>query len=98
VVGDLSPASEVDPATMEVTISTGDSDLATGRGSKVMGNPLAAVAWLCGHLTERGRSLEKDEVVLTGSLTGHHAVTGPHTGLPGRLRRLGGEVRVRFVD
>ena len=80
---------------MEVTLSTGDSDLATGRGSKVMGNPLAAVAWLCGHLTERGRSLEKDEVVLTGSQVtpsspGRIPGTGQTSATWGR--------RVRFVD
>jgi 2-keto-4-pentenoate hydratase len=96
VVGDLTPVSKVDAAAMEVTLSTGDTTLATGLGAKVMGNPLAAVVWLSGHLAERGRSLEKGEVVLTGSLTGHHLVDGPDSEYRADFGDLG-QVSVRFV-
>lgn len=97
VVGDLAPVSEVDASAIEVTLLSSDVSLATGRGSKVMGNPLAAVAWLSGHLHERGRSLEKGEVVLTGSLTGHHLVTGPDTEYRADFGGLG-RVLVRFTS
>lgn len=33
-----------------------------------MGHPLEALAWLANRLTERGRSLQKGQVVLTGAL------------------------------
>jgi 2-keto-4-pentenoate hydratase len=97
VVGDLIPVSDVDAAAMEVRLSSGDAELATGRGSKVMGNPLAAVAWLSGHLSERGRSLEEGAVVLTGSLTGHHLVTGPDTDYRADFGELG-QVSVSFTN
>jgi len=78
VVGNLVPVSSVNPATMAVSLSGQTGHLATGRGDLVMGDPMAAVAWLSGHLAERGHRLEKGAVILTGSLTGHHPV------LPGR--------------
>lgn len=76
VVGDLVPLSETQPGEIEVSLYRDGSHLATGAGSQVMGNPLAAVAWLSSHLAERGRPLERGHVVLTGSLTGHHPVPG----------------------
>jgi len=74
VVGRFVPISEVDPAGIEVTLSGGGHSLAAGRGEQVMGNPVAAVAWLSGHLAARGQHLQRGDVVLTGSLTGHHRV------------------------
>lgn len=76
VVGSFVPVAEVDPSATEASLSCGGEELASGRGDQVMGNPLAAVAWLSGHLADRGRSLERGQVVLTGSLTGHHRITG----------------------
>ncbi|HEY6635158.1 MAG TPA: fumarylacetoacetate hydrolase family protein [Acidimicrobiia bacterium] len=74
VVGDLVPVGEVDPIRVETALTRDGTHLAKGRGDKVMGNPLAAVAWLSGFLLERGEPLRAGEVVLTGSLTGHHPV------------------------
>lgn len=74
VVGDFTPVTSVDPAAVITSLIGDGRHLATGEGRKVMGNPLAAVAWLSGHLLERGLLLEKGHVVLTGSLTGHHPV------------------------
>ena len=82
---------------MSVTLSTGVATLATGIGAKVMGNPLEAVAWLAGHLLERGRALQEGEVILTGSLTGHHLVSGPDLEYGADFGDLG-KVTVRFVD
>lgn len=39
-----------------------------GRGGDVLGDPLAPVAWLAGHLASRGECLRAGEVVMTGSL------------------------------
>jgi 2-keto-4-pentenoate hydratase len=75
VVGALVPVAEVSPADIAASLFCDDRLLATGRGAQVMGNPLAAVAWLSQHLAERGRPLELGDVILTGSLTGHHPVS-----------------------
>lgn len=77
VVGRFVPINTVDPAGIEVTLSGGGHSLAIGRGEQVMGNPVAAVAWLSGHLVTRGQHLQRGDVILTGSLTGHHRVDPP---------------------
>jgi 2-keto-4-pentenoate hydratase len=74
VVGAMVPLAEVRPAEVEASLSCNGRQLATGRGDQVMGNPLEAVAWLSRHLMERGRRMERGDVILTGSLTGHHGV------------------------
>lgn len=40
----------------------------TGSGAAVMGNPLAAVAFLANELAEHGRALTAGEIILSGSL------------------------------
>jgi 2-keto-4-pentenoate hydratase len=77
VLGTLVPIGSIDPVGIQTVLSSGDTDLGTGRGDQVMGNPIAAVAWLSHHLVERGHRLEAGDVILTGSLTGHHAVAAP---------------------
>ena len=39
-----------------------------GRGGDVLGHPLEALAWLANNLAERGKSLQKDMIVMTGSI------------------------------
>ena len=60
-----------------------------------MGNPMAAVEWLSQHLVERGHSLERDHVILTGSLTGHHPVPSRQVDFTADFGGLG-KVAVRF--
>lgn len=74
VVGTPVPIDRVELTEIEATLTGRAGLLATGRGELVMGNPLAAVSWLSGHLLARGHRLETGDIVLTGSLTGHHAV------------------------
>jgi 2-keto-4-pentenoate hydratase len=74
VVGVLVPVAEVRPSEVEASLSCDGRHLGAGRGSQVMGNPMAAVAWLTEHLVARGQPLERGQVILTGSLTGHHRV------------------------
>jgi 2-keto-4-pentenoate hydratase len=74
VVGTLFPIADVMHPGVEASLSCDGRHLASGKGEKVMGNPLAAVVWLSQHLVERGLPLERGDVILTGSLTGHHPV------------------------
>jgi 2-keto-4-pentenoate hydratase len=74
VVGDFAPMTEVEPAEITATLFGNGKPLGSGTGRQVMGNPMAAVAWLSGHLAGRDLLLEEGHVVLTGSLTGHHPV------------------------
>ena len=39
-----------------------------GKGGDVLGHPLEALAWLANQLAERGKSLQKDMIVMTGSI------------------------------
>ena len=39
-----------------------------GKGGDVMGHPLEALAWLANNLADRGQSLQKDMIVMTGSI------------------------------
>lgn len=74
VVGPSRLVTEVAPAGVEVELSRDGETLARGRGELVMGNPLAAVAWLSMHLADRGLALRRGDVILTGSLTRQHPV------------------------
>ena len=48
-----------------------------GRGGlfALPGGPLKAIAWLAGHLAERGRPLRKGHLISSGATTGVHPVT-----------------------
>ena len=39
-----------------------------GTGADVLGNPLAAVAWLSNHLAYQGKELQRNMIVMTGSI------------------------------
>ncbi len=39
-----------------------------GKGGDVLGHPLEALAWLANTLAQRGKSLQKDMIVMTGSI------------------------------
>ena len=95
VVGTLVPVADVNPAEVEASLSCGGRYLASGTGNQVMGNPLAAVAWLSQHVIERGHPLQRGDVILTGSLTGHHVVPAHKVEFTADFGALGG-VAVRF--
>jgi 2-keto-4-pentenoate hydratase len=85
--GDWTPLGDRDLAAVEVLVDLGGPDPVSGRGSAVLGDPLAALAWLAGALTERtGRGLQPGDVVMTGSLHPPVSVRGPET------------VEARFTD
>ena len=95
VIGDLVPVASVDGPSVEAGLSLDGRLLASGRGERVMGNPLAAVAWLSGFLVERGRALSTGDIVLTGSLTGHHVVPSARSTFTADFGDIG-SVSVRF--
>lgn len=96
VVGAMIPIGNVKPAQIEAKLSGQAGPLAAGRGELVMGNPIAAVTWLSEHLLTRGHWLESGDIILTGSLTGHHPVTpGTATKFAADFGELG-SVDVRF--
>jgi len=95
VLGELVPVAEVRPAEVEASLSCDGRYLASGTGNQVMGNPLAAVAWLSQHVIERGHPLERGDVILTGSLTGHHVVPPRNVEFTADFGALG-SVAVRF--
>jgi 2-keto-4-pentenoate hydratase len=74
VLGSFVPVADVNLPEVTASLACAGDHLGTGRGELVMGNPLAAVAWLSRYLVERGRPLQRGQVILTGSLTGHHPV------------------------
>ncbi len=93
VLGSFVPVADVSPAEVEASLSCDGDHLATGRADQ--GNPLAAVAWLSQHLLQRGHPLERGQVILTGSLTGHHRVPANGAGFTAEFGGLG-NVAVRF--
>ena len=95
VVGNLVPVAEIRPAEVEASLSCDGRHLAKGAGYEVMGNPLAAVAWLSQHVLDRGHPLQRGDVILTGSLTGHHVVPAHKVEFAADFGTLGG-VAVRF--
>lgn len=95
VVGGLVPISSIEPWNIEASLALDGRWLADGRSDLVMGNPLEAVSWLSGHLIERGRPLQRDDMILTGSLTGHHPVPEGYSEFHARFGSLG-TVSVRF--
>ena len=44
------------------------AEVGRGKGSDVLGHPLTALAWQANHLTARGLSLRRGDIVTTGSL------------------------------
>jgi 2-oxo-3-hexenedioate decarboxylase/2-keto-4-pentenoate hydratase len=66
-------------ATSRLTIN--GTEIGSGKGSDVMGNPLNALSWLADKLAADGRPLQRGMVVMTGSMVpiqfpkaGDHAV------------------------
>jgi 2-keto-4-pentenoate hydratase len=53
-------------ATSRLTIN--GTEIGSGKGSDVMGNPLNALSWLADKLAADGRPLQRGMVVMTGSM------------------------------
>lgn len=53
-----------------VTLYVNDNAVARGKGADVLGNPVAALAWLADDRAARGDGLAAGQIVTTGSCTG----------------------------
>jgi 2-keto-4-pentenoate hydratase len=69
VLGECSDPDGLDLAAIGCTLGLNGEQAETGMGAAVLGNPLAAVAWLANTLGERGLALEAGHVVLPGACT-----------------------------
>lgn len=59
---------------IDVVLWIGGREVARGKASRAMGNPLDAVTWLANYRSRRGDGLKAGQIVSTGSLTGIHRV------------------------
>lgn len=74
LVGEPVAPAGVDRIGCGVRFWVDDEEVASATGASVMGDPAEAVAWWVRHLAASGRGLEAGMVVLSGALTGAHAV------------------------
>lgn len=73
------PLASVDRHALDVTLFINGEQVGRGTGDAVMGDPLAAVAWLANTLGERGVVLPAGAVILPGSVCAAAAVVpGDH--------------------
>jgi len=63
-----------DLAEIECSLLINDKKIGTGKGTDVMGDPIAPLVWLANILGDRGVSLEAGQLILPGSFTAAHAV------------------------
>ncbi len=59
---------KLDLAAVTSRLTINGSEIGTGKGSDVMGNPLNALTWLANKLAADGRPLRRGMVVMTGSM------------------------------
>lgn len=70
VLGEWVPIRRVPPLPdTTATLIVNDTTVGTGRGTAVMGDPAAAVAWLADALANYGTAIEAGQLVLSGSYT-----------------------------
>jgi 2-keto-4-pentenoate hydratase len=62
-------AAGVDLANIEAVLYSGDTEVARGNTSAVLGNPTACVAWLARKVADFGVKLEAGHLILPGSCT-----------------------------
>lgn len=64
---------DIDLAARTVSLSIDGVVRQSGTGAVVLGNPLHVVEWLVKTLGAHGRTIEKGQFVMTGTMTGLHA-------------------------
>ncbi|MBB3399420.1 MULTISPECIES: hydratase [unclassified Rhizobium] len=70
ICGDPAPDVRLgDVAKIDVTTFLFKQTVFSGKATSVMGDPLNAVAWLAAELAAKGRQLEPNDVIATGSCT-----------------------------
>ncbi len=67
IIGEWQPV-PVDIDNIDVSLSCGADLLAKGKSSNVMGGQWEALLWMVNHLSDQGYSIQKNQIVITGSL------------------------------
>ena len=75
----IDPGLIASTAEVSVTVSVGGTEVGRGDGSRVLGDPARAVAWLAGALADQGLSLERGDIVLAGTLVAPIPIAGGET-------------------
>ena len=84
----------IDVSTLTATLEINGEQVAEGKTSSAMGDPIEACLWLVRDLLSNGGSIKSGDVILTGALTGLHPIAaGDQMTL--RMGALG-EVSCRF--
>ncbi|MCX4538242.1 2-keto-4-pentenoate hydratase [Streptomyces sp. NBC_01669] len=87
--------SELDLATLGMTLEHHGEPVSTGAGAACLGSPVNAVSWLAREVARRGRPLRAGEVILAGAWGPMVPVTAPGSYLA-RFEGIG-EVRASFI-
>ncbi|MDI3406423.1 2-keto-4-pentenoate hydratase [Streptomyces cavernicola] len=61
------PLTELDFSAMHGTLHYDDEQVGSGPASAVLGNPIAAIAWVCNELSQYGIAFEPGQIILPGS-------------------------------
>ncbi|MDQ8702370.1 2-keto-4-pentenoate hydratase [Streptomyces sp. LHD-70] len=86
------PLTDLDFSTMHGTLHYDDEQVGSGPASAVLGNPIAAIAWVCNELSPYGIAFEPGQIVLPGS-----CLEAVPLRKPGTVRaEFGGLGRVQF--
>ena len=71
VLGDWVPIAEAPPLPQTTAaLVVNDQTVATGKGTAVLGDPAAAVAWLANAIARYGDAIDAGQFVMSGSYTG----------------------------
>jgi 2-keto-4-pentenoate hydratase len=85
---------KIDASALTATLELNGEQIAEGKASSAMGDPIEACLWLVRDRLRQGVSIKAGDIILTGALTGLHPIApGDHLVL--RMGELG-EVSCRF--
>lgn len=86
---------KLDLAKTMVVLTIDGERVGAGMGGRVLGHPLEALTWLVNKLSATGITIEADQIVTTGTVTGLHFARPGSTGIA-KFRRIG-EVKITFT-
>jgi 2-keto-4-pentenoate hydratase len=86
---------KLDLAKTLVVLTIDGKRVAGGKGVRVLGHPLEALTWLANKLSATGITLEPDQIVSTGTVTGLNFARPGSTGIA-KFQRIG-EVKITFT-
>lgn len=75
VLGPEIPADRLELDAVTVVVREGDGVETTGAATILMDGPSGCLAWLANRVAESGLTLKAGDIVLSGTMTGAHAIT-----------------------